>query len=192
MNIREIRKDWVIERAKKSFKRYCSICGESFVANSPTVSICSDLCHEKQAKELNQEVYGILIEAVPQALSNLGFDSVEDYIQSKVEKETEDNNGFVYFVKADVTIKIGYAKDVYKRLKALQTANPIQLELIGYIPGNKEKESSLHALFDDYRLSGEWFKYSDEIREYIASLNLITGEEQVCQNETQAENSNPE
>jgi hypothetical protein len=63
-------------------------------------------------------------------------------------------------------------------LRQLQTSSPVKLELVGYIEGDQETEKQLHELFDDYRLSGEWFSYSEEIQDHISGLDLIAGKEQ--------------
>ena len=77
---------------------------------------------------------------------------------------------FIYFIlnKENNAVKIGRAKDVEKRLKALQTANCNELALIKTIRVNGSKEArelerSLHQKYNHLRLSGEWFKVSEEL-----------------------------
>lgn len=179
MKIRDIRHDSVIMRIKRSFERYCAICGRKFVTSSPKTATCSDECTSILSKDINEEVYGIFLEKVPQALSVVGFDSVDEYIEKR-DDNNDKNTGFVYFVQSGDSVKIGYAKDVNKRIKSLQTGNQEKLLLIGYIVGDLKKESEIHGMFDDYRLTGEWFKYSDEIREYIDSLELLSGKNKIA------------
>jgi hypothetical protein len=86
----------------------------------------------------------------------------------------------VYFI-ADTTndiVKIGWSKNVKKRLQQLQTSNGNILVLLGYMDGNRLEEQYLHTLFDKYRLNsnGEWFlldKYDDVILDYININNLM-------------------
>ena len=64
-------------------------------------------------------------------------------------------------------IKIGVTRDVYKRLDALQTASPYRLELKMLIPGMGIAERTLHSLFADHRLSGEWFDPAPAVLDFI-------------------------
>ena len=84
---------------------------------------------------------------------------------------------FIYFIfNADSNaLKIGKAKNVYKRMKSLQTATPAYLKLIKAIDAKagkeaKEIEQSLHKQFEHLRLLGEWFKFNDELQEFINRL----------------------
>lgn len=63
--------------------------------------------------------------------------------------------------------KIGYSSNPENRLTQLQTSNPFSLELVSTKEGSLDDEKNIHKLFDKYRLSGEWFDYSKEIKEYF-------------------------
>jgi hypothetical protein len=77
----------------------------------------------------------------------------------------------VYFARCGEHIKIGFTRGrPEKRLKGLATANPSPIELVATMPGCPELEHELHERFSAYRTKGEWFVFSDPIREYIASL----------------------
>lgn len=84
---------------------------------------------------------------------------------------------FVYFILNEDSnaIKIGRAKNLEKRMKALQTSSPAKLKLIKAIQvdGNKKAqglERSLHQQFREIRLTGEWFRAAANLREYIHRL----------------------
>lgn len=84
---------------------------------------------------------------------------------------------FVYFILNEDSnaIKIGRAKDVDKRLNALQTSSPSKLKLLKsvQIEGKQaanELEKSLHRKFSENRLVGEWFKAETILLEYISQL----------------------
>jgi hypothetical protein len=72
---------------------------------------------------------------------------------------SEKVNSGVYVVEAGETglFKIGYAKDIQKRLADLQTGCPFKLKLFGTIPGGRDMERTMHILYKPYRTSGEWF-----------------------------------
>lgn len=85
----------------------------------------------------------------------------------------------VYFIlnRDSNAIKIGRAKNIQRRLKSLQTASPIELELLKTINLNSEGqakglEGSLHALFWYLRMQGEWFRAEPELLNYIETGNL--------------------
>jgi len=61
-------------------------------------------------------------------------------------------------------VKIGVSKNVIGRLHAIQTDNADKLTLLKVVG---EDEIDLHTKFDKYRIRGEWFTLSDEIREYL-------------------------
>lgn len=76
-------------------------------------------------------------------------------------------SGFVYFILDEVSdaIKIGFAKDVNKRLSGLQTSNPNELKVISYYKGSKKDEYRLHYDCKDYNIRGEWFKNNSVVRD---------------------------
>ena len=62
-----------------------------------------------------------------------------------------------YLLAADGTdlVKIGIAKDPMRRLRELQTGQPMDLHLLWSVAGNYEND--LHVHFAAYRVRGEWF-----------------------------------
>jgi hypothetical protein len=67
----------------------------------------------------------------------------------------------IYLIKSEDYVKIGYAKDPYKRLRWMQCANPKPLELIAVLEGDYLVEGLLHQQFADNNVRGEWFKIDD-------------------------------
>lgn len=84
--------------------------------------------------------------------------------------------GKIYFIHCPQAraVKIGFSHAPDKRLKALQTAVPFPLVLLGTISGALAGEKALHREFSKYRLDGEWFKTSKvlmrKIRERLDDL----------------------
>lgn len=78
---------------------------------------------------------------------------------------------YVYIIKSGDLYKIGKAENPKKRLKSLQTGNPIELELQYTKKSQKslELETKLHnhKLIKEFRIRGEWFKLPDNILKYI-------------------------
>jgi predicted GIY-YIG superfamily endonuclease len=84
---------------------------------------------------------------------------------------------FVYFIANDDSnaIKIGHAKDLEKRIKALQTGSPARLRLVKFIQVKgmieaQKMEKHLHQEFNDIRINGEWFKAEIHLLEHIGKL----------------------
>jgi hypothetical protein len=65
----------------------------------------------------------------------------------------------IYFIRNETNgrVKIGYSANVKARLASLQTASPDKLTLLASIPGEKDREKSLHNQLCAHRLNGEWF-----------------------------------
>ena len=71
----------------------------------------------------------------------------------------------IYFIQSGENgpIKIGITRDVEARLKALQTAHPETLKLLGVRGGDTQDEASWHRRFHRQRLRGEWFRPSTRL-----------------------------
>lgn len=96
-------------------------------------------------------------------------------------REPRDGAGKVYFVRAGTLgpIKIGFASDVRKRLRALQTASAQQLRIIGTIDGQLRDEAAMHKQWAHLRMGGEWFRAEDELLDFVRSIggaNELSGD----------------
>jgi hypothetical protein len=77
---------------------------------------------------------------------------------------------FIYVIsdaeKSEIRTKIGISQNPEKRLKQLQTGNPIRLSIhyIEELPYEKTRvlESFLHSNLNHLRLKGEWFSMTVE------------------------------
>ena len=91
-----------------------------------------------------------------------------------------DYGGYVYLIKVRgfALAKIGYSTDPERRLAELGAGSGMGngLELLVYFPGDGYLERELHAKFAADRLFGEWFQFSDEIREWLGqkAAELLT------------------
>jgi hypothetical protein len=79
----------------------------------------------------------------------------------------------IYFIgnREQKVVKIGFSNDVTKRIKALQTSSPYELEVFKVMEGNTANEQYFHILFKAERLKGEWFKLTDELFKYIEDID---------------------
>lgn len=88
-------------------------------------------------------------------------------------RKTESNleSGTVYFVQAASggPIKIGFARDMEKRLQSLQTAHPEPLEVLLSLQGTLADEQAFHRQFRGLWVRGEWFDDKEELSAFIRS-----------------------
>lgn len=75
----------------------------------------------------------------------------------------------VYFIQSEIggPIKIGISVGIPGRLNQIQNMCPFKLKIIHEMPGGKEQEKYLHALFRQFRLHGEWFDDVKPIYNFI-------------------------
>lgn len=80
----------------------------------------------------------------------------------------------VYFIQAIAggPIKIGYARDVEKRLRDLQCGSPFVLRVICTEEGGQKYEAQLHRRFAKWRLHGEWFRLEGELKDHLAAMRV--------------------
>ena len=70
---------------------------------------------------------------------------------------------WIYFIRAEDTlkVKIGFAKDVGKRMESLQSGNPGELSLIAKTTATLGEEKELHDILKrerpDLHVRGEWY-----------------------------------
>jgi hypothetical protein len=71
----------------------------------------------------------------------------------------------VYLIRQGLTgpVKIGVANDAVKRLRQLQTNQPIVLRIVRLLEGDRAEEAALHQRFQGQRLKGEWFTFCAEM-----------------------------
>lgn len=78
----------------------------------------------------------------------------------------------IYFIReaGGGNIKIGHAKDPWRRRAFLQTAHVSELTLEALEEGGVEREAALHAMFAAYHVRGEWFAPAAGLLAYIDRL----------------------
>ncbi len=109
------------------------------------------------------------------------IEEIEKDIPEKTDPKKEE--GSVYLIQGETTkrIKIGWSKNVEKRIKALESSEKLRLlyEIIGV---TKDDEKALHTLFQDYRIKDEWFEPHKLILEYISFLQRFEIKGEVLSN----------
>lgn len=85
--------------------------------------------------------------------------------------------GYVYLIACGELHKIGIASDIAKRIAQMQTGNPVQLTLVGYMKCGTPAlvETSLHKAYESKRASGEWFRLDRaDVAEILAQFTAET------------------
>jgi hypothetical protein len=85
------------------------------------------------------------------------------------------SRGRVYFVRAGNAVKIGFSRNVERRLVDLQISFPSRIELLLALRGSVVTERQLHHKFRSLRLNGEWFKFEGALADYIARQRIAPG-----------------
>jgi hypothetical protein len=80
------------------------------------------------------------------------------------------DSGYVYAIGTGRHVKIGWAKDLDKRLAALQTSSPKRMQLLGSIVGFRCDERRVQQRFARYHVRGEWYRDAAAIRDFFAAL----------------------
>ena len=76
----------------------------------------------------------------------------------------------IYFLSDMEYVKIGFSNSIKTRIYQIQTSNPKDLSVELIIDGDYSFEQKIHNDLKDFYIRGEWFYYSDSVKEYIERL----------------------
>lgn len=83
----------------------------------------------------------------------------------------------VYFIRRNNDlqglVKIGFTNNLDERLNAFKAQYPEGIECLVAVPGGRETETILHALFASSHHVGEWFNLTAEISSAIKALAAL-------------------
>lgn len=84
----------------------------------------------------------------------------------------EEDRGYVYFIQAGEggPVKIGTALNPTTRVASLQTGHHAELRLLRTASGRRDIEARLHERFRHIHVRGEWYRWCDELRQFIETL----------------------
>lgn len=86
----------------------------------------------------------------------------------------------VYFIRCGSYVKIGRARSVRERLRALQSASPLEMAVVLVIKSDIDQDSLrerlLHEFFADERHRGEWFETSARIARFVRLMRARAGD----------------
>lgn len=101
------------------------------------------------------------------------IEEAQAFIQAEREahEASYSRGGVVYYIKFGNRIKIGFTRDLAKRLTAIPNDEVLAAE-----PGTFELEAQRHAEFKNYQIKGEWFSLSNELLLRIAGIRKMHGD----------------
>ena len=76
-------------------------------------------------------------------------------------------DGYVYFLRAGNTVKIGFSTNLRSRLEKLRNGNSFPVFICKYVHGDRKTEAAFHKRFVEYRLRGEWFDLRGTLAKYL-------------------------
>ena len=76
----------------------------------------------------------------------------------------------VYFIQSGEYVKVGYTANLKSRYKQYVTENPNPVYLLATINGGYDIERKIHKQLKDYKHRGEWFVYTDIVKQKIALI----------------------
>lgn len=85
----------------------------------------------------------------------------------------------VYFVYSAGLVKIGFSTDWLARVETVSRGCPHDAQTILVMPWSRTDEAGFHALFDEYRTVGEWFRCEGKVREFLMMYATKEGREQL-------------
>lgn len=87
---------------------------------------------------------------------------------SKEEGWNSNSDDDLYFIKSeDGFVKIGRSNNPERRLGAIQTSNHKELKLLARFKNKGVHENETHQRFKKLNIRGEWYKLTDEIKDFI-------------------------
>ena len=79
--------------------------------------------------------------------------------------------GWIYVVEGDGgNIKIGWSQSPEQRIAHLSRTRHEDLHLWALIPGTRADERRFHERWSHRNISGEWFRWSDDLVSYFVDL----------------------
>lgn len=77
----------------------------------------------------------------------------------------------LYFIACEDLVKIGKAKDPLDRVRTLQIGCPMRLNVVAFFKHKGYMEADLHKRFRHLHVTGEWFRFTDEIQAVIEEIS---------------------
>lgn len=80
------------------------------------------------------------------------------------------SQGFIYAIKCDGRVKIGWSLKPYLRFTKIRSDAPAPCEFVGVVPGSRSEERAIHALLAEHRVHSEWFSLEGPVLTFLEQL----------------------
>ena len=90
--------------------------------------------------------------------------------------------GYVYAIGNENIVKIGFSLRPDRRLSKVSSDSPLEVNLLGFVPGGRDKELALHNKFSSYRVNGEWFRNEGDVAIFVATLPKVEAPRKIVRN----------
>lgn len=126
----------------------CKVFGDenSFYPEAPEKALCKN-CIKDRVRERNKS---ILDEADR-------LEREQEAVRGVIRHLQENNESYVYLIEHENKYKVGFSRNINKRIKSFNTSHAIPCKIISIIPGDSSLESFFHKRFSINRIKGEWF-----------------------------------
>jgi hypothetical protein len=95
----------------------------------------------------------------------------EEHAALEADPDIDDPDSVVYYLRFADRVKIGFSRNLGRRLLAIPHD-----ELLAVEPGGPVVEDRRHQQFAKHRLVGEWFQLCDELRSHIDAVKAAEAE----------------
>jgi ribosomal protein S25 len=158
----------------KGFENFLK--NSSFEQDNQFIDILTNLDHKELVK-LMKEVGLVSVKKGGDNKYNksiqgtwLHKDLIEEYLKWLIIGKNLKKSDGLYLIQAGEYTKIGITQDINKRLKSMETDNPLKLKILFYqkFENANKLESYLHKVLKKFNTKNEWFKFSKK------QINIIT------------------
>ncbi|MEP7286261.1 MAG: GIY-YIG nuclease family protein [Chloroflexota bacterium] len=143
----------------------------------------TEQCQKLRYKAKNQKIYKLdyaTAETLDSILTVMSLKTgiVSDIVMGKPYQQGRVLEGFVYLITAHEIpgkYKIGITQNINKRIYDMSTVVPVTFRVLHLIECSnmRHAENTLHNMFSEKRLVGEWFALTYEDIEYIQSIKVM-------------------
>lgn len=119
--------------------------------------------------------YGYLAPARPSGGDGKSAGPLEVFAVPQAARDQDEGHQVVYVIgqPGRRVVKIGTTSNLHARLRSLQTASPVRLEVLWAGRGGRRLEAWLHNELESLRLEGEWFDFRDEEDPGLSVIALV-------------------
>ena len=133
-----------------------------FHPTAPDRALCKE-CIKSRVRKRNSEIFGNADRRHRE----------QEALRHLVRQIQANHEPYVYLIEHDNKYKIGFSKDINKRVKSFNTAHAVPCKIVAIVPGDKTLEKTLHNKFTVHHVHGEWFLKKITILNEFKGLNGV-------------------